>query len=103
MTRLASRVGRLESRVPHGPDLSRLTDAELHAEIQRGARMTADDPTMPEPLRANARATLALPWHVPQDQWTPADQDEEWRLLTEFMAFFDGLDGPNRAGGRYGR
>lgn len=103
MTRLASRVGRLESRVPHGPDLSRLTDAELNAEIQRGARMTADDPTMPEPLRANARASLALPWHLPDDQWTPADHDEHWRLYTEFMALYDGLDDRDWAGGRHGR
>lgn len=103
MTRLASRVGRLESRVPHGTDLSRMTDAELHAAIVRGARTMADDPTMPELLRANARASLALPWHLPDDQWTPADRDEQWRLHTEFMAFYDGLDDPNRAGGRDGR
>ncbi len=51
---LAGRVGRLEQRRPGDDDISRMTDAELWAEIHRSTAALLADPSCPMPAEVRA-------------------------------------------------
>lgn len=78
---LTARVVRLERRHrPNGP-LSQMSDAQLIAHATGHFRAILACPDAPEPIRETARQWLALPHHLPRDQWTEDDEDAESAVL----------------------
>lgn len=77
---LNRRVKALEPRHDIDAELSRMTDAELTAELIRTNRAKLDDPDATDQEREHARRTLALPWDQPMEGWAEAHK-AEWSAL----------------------
>jgi hypothetical protein len=72
---MARRIARLETETAQKPDLSEVSDEDLHARLVEILQKEIADPDTPEGERIYAARLLALPWDRELREWTREEQD----------------------------